>query len=216
LANNAKLIMYSQEDYQNEHHNQTGTEIGFFLIEIKAFRIGNSDAAPQFKIIESPNEWSKEIKKSVASGELNRSQTLRLSFWENLNNVLEQRKDSGLKTRKPTTDHWYNFSLGSGQCHTGVDLVDKDGFVRVNVWISNNKDLYDFIYKHKEEVEQNLQGIKIKWDRKDGKKASTISTIIDGLSLDNAETYNELANKIIDMAVRYKKIFAPIVKKFKE
>jgi len=219
----ATCIVWIVKKAREEHksaiewlNNQTGTDIGFFLIELKAFRIGGSDAAPQFQIIESPNEWSKEIKKSVASGELNRTQTQRLAFWENLNGIIGQRKDAGLKTRKATTAHWYNFSLDSSLCHIGVDLVDKEGFVRISIWIPDSKSLYDFIDEHRKEVEAKMQGVTIHWDRKDGKKVSGISTTFEGLNLDDTTNHNELANKIIELVVRFKKVFVPIVKKFKE
>ncbi len=37
--------------------------VGFILCEIKVFRIGNSEPAPKFEIIEQPNNWVKEMKK---------------------------------------------------------------------------------------------------------------------------------------------------------
>ena len=194
-------------------NNQTGTEIGFFLIELRAIRIGDSDAAPMFEIIESPNEWSKQVKKSVSEG-LNRSQTRRLAFWENLNILLAQRKDTKLKTRKPSTNHWYDFTMGSKECFIRVELVDRDGFVRINCLMPDNKKMYDLILSHKIQVDSSFQDIKLIWNRCDDKKESRISTTIDGLDLDNTESYNELANKILDMAERFKNSFSRIAKKY--
>jgi hypothetical protein len=218
----ATVIIWIVENAREEHksaiewlNNQTGSEIGFFLIEVKAFRIGNSDVAPQFQIVEQPNEWSKEVKKSVDGGELNRSQSLRLVFWENFNSIIGQQKNTGLKTRKAKTDHWYNFSIGSSLCDISVDLVDKDGFVRVNVWIHDNKPLYEFIFSRKVEIESKLTGIELVWDRKDNKKAAAIYTTIDGLNLDDDSNYDDLAHKIIKKVVAFKAAFLPIVKEYK-
>ena len=41
--------------------------MGFILCEIKVFRIGNSEPAPKFEIIEQPNNWVKEMKKTTSS-----------------------------------------------------------------------------------------------------------------------------------------------------
>ena len=37
--------------------------ISFFLVEIKLYKIGTSDPAVKFEIIEKPNNWTKEVKK---------------------------------------------------------------------------------------------------------------------------------------------------------
>ena len=219
----ASCIVWIVKVARDEHksaiewlNNHTGADVGFFLIELKAFRIGSSDVAPQFQIIEQPNEWSKEIKKDVISGELNRSQTLRLAFWENLNSVIAQRKDSGLKARKASTDHWYKFSIGSSLCDIGVDLVDKENFVRVGIWIPDNKELYDFLFSHQSEIENKLRGRELIWDRKDSKKAANIATTIGGLDLDNDSNYELLAHNIIDITTELKSCFVPIIKKYKK
>lgn len=220
---NASYIIWIVKTARDEHksaiewlNNQTISDIGFFLIEIRAFRIGNSDAAPQFHVVEQPNDWSKEIKKTVSNGELNRSETLRLAFWENLNYVIEQRKDSGLKTRKANKDHWYNFPFGSSLCQISVDLVDKEGFIRVHVWIYDCKELYDFLHACKTDIENKMQNIDLTWDRKDNRKGANIAATINGLNLDDDSTYEQHAHKIIDLSSKFKSVFEPIIKKFKQ
>lgn len=44
-------------------NNHTDEGVGFILCEIKLFRIGNSEPALKFEIIEQPNDWVKEMKK---------------------------------------------------------------------------------------------------------------------------------------------------------
>ena len=45
-------------------NNHTDENIGFFLCEIKLFRIGSSDPAVKFEVVERPNDWTKEVKKA--------------------------------------------------------------------------------------------------------------------------------------------------------
>lgn len=52
-------------------NNHTDEGVGFILCEIKVFRIGNSEPAPKFEIIEQPNNWVREMKK--ASGSIERT-----------------------------------------------------------------------------------------------------------------------------------------------
>ena len=51
--------------------NLTDEGVGFILCEIKVFRIGNSEPALKFEIIEQPNNWVREMKK--ASGSIERT-----------------------------------------------------------------------------------------------------------------------------------------------
>ena len=46
-------------EWLNKH---TDDELSFFLVEVHAYKIGDSDPAPQFKIIEQPNDFAKSVK----------------------------------------------------------------------------------------------------------------------------------------------------------
>ena len=59
IVQNAREEHASAIEWLNKH---TDNEVSFFLIEIHAYTIGNSDPAPQFKIIEQPNDFNKNIK----------------------------------------------------------------------------------------------------------------------------------------------------------
>lgn len=63
-------------EWLNEH---TDSEFGFFLIEIEVLKIGDSMAAPQFNIVERPNDWAKAIKKAEGLSETNKTY---LAYWE--------------------------------------------------------------------------------------------------------------------------------------
>ena len=57
-------------------NNHTDEGIGFILCEVKLYRIGNSEPAPKFDIIEQPNNWVKEMKKP--SGSITRTVLLKI------------------------------------------------------------------------------------------------------------------------------------------
>ena len=78
IVQNAREEHASAIEWLNKH---TDNEVSFFLIEIHAYTIGNSEPAPQFKIIEQPNDFNKSIKTLSQNSELNASQSRRLEFW---------------------------------------------------------------------------------------------------------------------------------------
>ena len=70
----ADLVIWLVRKARPEHraaiewlNNHTDEGVGFILCEIKVFRIGNSEPAPKFEIIEQPNNWVKEMKKPSES-----------------------------------------------------------------------------------------------------------------------------------------------------
>ena len=115
---NAKVMVWIVKEAKEEHraaiewlNNNTNNDINFFLIEIHAYRIGNSDPAPKFEVIEKPNDFVKRGKSKSDDNELNKRQSERLFFWEQFNQIVIER-GKPFNVRKATTDHWYDVALG--------------------------------------------------------------------------------------------------------
>ena len=195
-------------EWLNKH---TDDDLSFFLIEVHAYTIGDSAPAPMFKIVEQPNDFAKTVKSIAHKGELNETQTNRIQFWTQFNDVIEQR-GKPFNKRKATPDHWYAVAIGSSQCHISIDLVNKEHRIRVGVWVSDNKELYDCFYEHKDEIEDSA-GCNFVWDRLDNKKAAIICTYIPGLNYNKQENYPELMNKIVDLVIVMRSAFTPFINK---
>lgn len=209
---NAKVMIWIVKEAKEEHraaiewlNNNTNNDVNFFLIEIHAYKIGNSDPAPKFEVVEKPNDFVKRSKVKSDDSDLNKSQGERLAFWEQFNQVVIAR-GKPFNLRKATTDHWYDVAMGTSDAHIAIDLVNKDGRIVVECYISDNKDLFDTLSEHKEEIEGAL-GYELIWDRLDGKKASRIKYRIDGLNFDDHSNYDALMNQTIDVAVKMRDTF---------
>lgn len=208
----AKVVVWIVKEAREEHrsaiewlNNNTNSNINFFLIEIHAYKIGNSDNAPMFQVIEQPNDFIKNNKSINSSDTMNKSQSQRVEFWNQFNNVLVERGKT-FNVRKATTDHWYNVAIGTSDAHIDITLVNKDSVIGVELYITDNKDLFDKLYQKKDEIESDL-GFKLDWRRLNNSKASRIVTFIKGLNFDNHSNYNELMNKTIDLAVLMRDTF---------
>ena len=59
LVASAREEHASAIEWLNKH---TDDDVSFFLVEIHAYKIGDSEPAPQFKIIEQPNDFVKSVK----------------------------------------------------------------------------------------------------------------------------------------------------------
>jgi hypothetical protein len=208
---NAKTIIWIVKEARDEHssaiewlNNVTNNEISFYLIQIEAIKIGTSDPAINYKIVEEPNPYIK----SVNAKELSENEKNKLDFWIQFNAVADERKEFNL--RKPAPQHWMDFSIGSSECNLSADLLNDKKSIRINMWIPNNKELFDEFIKNKDKIE-DIIGEKLNWDKLEGKKASRISTIIYGFTFKEKEKHNELSNKIIDKLVLFRKAFKQFI-----
>lgn len=208
----AKVVVWIVKEAREEHrsaiewlNNNTNSNVNFFLIEIHAYKIGESDPAPMFQVVEQPNDFIKNNKSTNRDESMNKSQSQRIEFWNQFNNVVIER-GKPFNIRKATTDHWYNVAIGTSDAHIDITLVNKDSLIGVELYITDNKELFDKLYERKDEIEQEL-GFNLDWRRLDNSKASRIVYHIKGLNFDDHSNYNELMNKTIDLAVLMRNIF---------
>lgn len=208
----AKVVVWIVKEAREEHrsaiewlNNNTNSNVNFFLIEIHAYKIGESDPAPMFQVVEQPNDFIKNNKSTNRDESMNKSQSQRIEFWNQFNNVVIER-GKPFNIRKATTDHWYNVAIGTSDAHIDITLVNKDSLIGVELYITDNKELFDKLYERKDEIEQEL-GFNLDWRRLDNSKASRIVYHIKGLNFDDHRNYNELMNKTIDLAVLMRNVF---------
>ncbi len=213
----ANVIVWIVKEAREEHrsaiewlNNNTNKNINFFLIEIHAYKIGDSLCAPKFEVVEKPNDFIKNAKVQMGSGELNKSQSERLIFWTRFNEILIER-GKPFNVRKATTDHWYDVAIGISGAHVSISLVNKEGCIGVELYINDDKELFDKLYANKEKIEQEL-GLNLDWQRLNDKKASRIMYRIEGLNFDDHSNYDELMNETIDKAQIFARVFRKYVK----
>lgn len=207
----ADVVIWVVKHAREEHkaaiewlNNHTDDKIGFFLCEIKLFQIDNSQIAPSFSVVERPNNWTKEIKKIT---EANPTQQQRLEYWQSFNDYAF--KNAGFSRafnqRKPTTDHYMDFSIGSSACHIGVTQIQKRNAIGVELYINDDKELFRSLYSHKDEIE-SLMGMSLDWRELPERKASRI-LIEKKVDLDDRNKWASQFDYIMDICLKIKKIF---------
>lgn len=208
----ATIVVWIVKKAREEHraaiewlNNNTVENIGFFLIELHAYKIGNSLPAPKFEVIEQPNGYIKSSKNTALNKDDSQPAIERKAFWTKFNERIE---DAGkpFNIRKPSTDHWYNIAIGTSQAYICVNLVNKENQIVLEIYINDNKALFDSLYCCKDEIENKLE-MHFQWDRLDTKKASRIKHFIPGLNFDDHSNYDALMDEIIEKSIRMKKVF---------
>lgn len=207
----ADVVIWVVKHAREEHkaavewlNNHTDDKIGFFLCEIKLFQIGDSQIAPAFTVVERPNDWTKEIRKTASA---NSTQQQRLEYWQAFNDYAFSDANFSriFNKRKPTTDHWMDFSIGSSACHIAVSQIQKRKAVDVELYINDDKELFKSLFAHKDEIEKNME-MELEWKELPERKASRI-LIEKTIDLDDRATWPEQFDYIMDTCIKMKRAF---------
>jgi hypothetical protein len=77
-GHDAKIVIWIFKAISEEHRSAidwlneiTGEDCLFFAIEIQAWRINNSEAAPKFQVVCKPNEWAKVVTRPICCTRVN-------------------------------------------------------------------------------------------------------------------------------------------------
>ena len=90
----------------------TGADVAFFGLEIEAWRIGDSAAAPKFNVICRPNDFTIS---TPAPGTLSETRQAQLDFWLAFKDFMGQ--SSQVKCAKPSPNNWLNHPIGRSGVH---------------------------------------------------------------------------------------------------
>ena len=169
------IVTHAKEEHKSAIewlNNNTNGNLNFFLIELHAYKIGDSLPAPYFEVVEKPNDFIKNTKVNGEKSELNKSQSERVEFWNQFNDILIE-KGKPFNVRKATTDHWYDVAMGTSEAHIAINLINKDSTIVIELYINDNKDLFDKLFEKKNIIEEEL-GLNLDWQRMDNRNASRI------------------------------------------
>lgn len=175
----AKIVVWVVEDVRQEAisaikwlNEISRDDVSFFLIKAALLQIGDSSLAPQFTVVEKPDEWSRQTQSKA--GELNERQTRRLEFWTGFSAYAKNDHDFSktFNPRKPSTDHWLNYFVGSTSYHIALTIKGKDQ-IGVEVYMPDDKEQYARFEKAREEIEKEL-GFAMDWQPIPEKKASRV------------------------------------------
>jgi hypothetical protein len=217
-GHDASIVIWIFKEITEEHraaidwlNENTGDDRLFFAIRIEAWRINDSDPAPKFQLVCKPNEWAKVVKHSSEGKGLGETDLRKLDFWAKLKSyALEQKVTLFRQTPRP--QHWYDISIGSSEAHIGLTMNTRDNLLGCEIYVSDNKPLFNFLKSQQAAVEQQL-GAKLEWI--EARNACRAVQRKDNADIDDEAGITTLCDWLIDRAITFEKVFGPLVKKFK-
>jgi len=213
----AEIVIWIIEEVRDEHkqavdwlNEHTDENINFFIIKMELWQIADSPFAPKFQIISKPNDWAKALKKSVGQGNLTETKIMQLDFWNRFIDFAKNQK-SILRLRKAGPQHWYDISLGNSFSHIALTVNTQDNLIVCEVYISDNKELFDKLFSQKDKIEDELDK-KLEWSRLEGKKASRIK-LIEEADISDVDKWEKYFVWLKENAELFQKVFPKYIKK---
>ena len=189
----AVTIVWIANAFTSEHraaldwlNEITDSKFNFFGLEVQLWRIGDSQVAPKFNAVCSPNNWSKTVAEGAAkveAGALTEGRRLQLAFWTGFSDFL-LRNESRVRPVSPQPQQWLSFGIGRAGCslHTIASLKNSESRsadsneVRVQLELKNDlsKPWFDELYRDADAIASEL-GYAPTWRRLDNSQSSLIS-----------------------------------------
>lgn len=182
-------------EWLNQH---TDENVGFFLIEIELWTIGNSLPAPKFNVVEKPNDWAKAIKTEMSD-----TKKLQYEFWQNFTDYAFQKPEfsAQFSRQKVQAKPWHYLSVENSEYHLATTMNIQKKRLGVEIYIYDNKELYSRFLAKKSEIEQFL-GMKLDWIETN--KACRIFTRLDGDIRENRDRWKGYFDWFCDVTIKLK------------
>ena len=204
------LVKHAREEHKaaiewlNAH---TDDKIGFFLCEIKLYKIGSSDPAVKFEVIEKPNNWVKEARRT--SEGMNETERKRYEYWTAFLDYAYRNADFAGKFRHvtPSANHYLDFRIGHAAAHIAVNMVQRRNELEAELYIWDDKNLFRHLEANREAVE-SASGLLFEWKELPNKRASRIIASIPA-SFDERSNWQEQFDWLINAVLKIKSAFSP-------
>ena len=202
----ADVVIWIVKRARDEHrqavewlNQRTDEDVGFFLIEIELWKVGDSLPAPRFNVVEKPNDWAKTMK-AVGSSE---TKKLQFDFWQAFIGYAYNNSSFSLNfgKRKARPQHWYNLSTGSSDYYVSLTANTTKKRLGVEIYIPDNKELFTKLTEHEYEFTDFL-GVTLDW--REASKACRIITFMDADIKKDEATWIPLFDWYISSALKFK------------
>ncbi len=166
----AEIIIWIARSVRDEHRRaveflnlNSSDKLSIFLVQLEAYKIGDSRPAPHFTVVEGPNEWAKAVRDRNNSVNVSDIRLKQQRFFEMVREYGLEHSKEVLSWQKPQPQHWYTVRSGSSMAHFNVLTNSREARILIEACIDGGKDseienkqIYDRIYQDKDGIESEI------------------------------------------------------------
>lgn len=168
------------------------------MIEIEVWKIGNSEPAPKFNVVERPNDWAKAMKNVGITN----TQSQQMQFWQYFVDSWDNNVEfaHAFRKRKAHPQNWYDISMGNSDFHLCMEIHFQKNDINAGLYIPDNKNIYNKLLENRAEIEKTLDAA-VEW--RNAKKASRF-LISKSIDINNPTNWDEACNWLMDICLKVK------------
>lgn len=213
----AEVSIWIVKDVREEHKqavqwlNEHGDEhINIFLIQVELWRIGTSNIAPKFQVICMPNNWAKEVKKSVTS-ELSNARIIQLKFWEDFTDYCRNSNVS-FSIQKALPQLWYTVRIGISDAKINLTYSVQNQIIACEFYIEDNKNIFYHLKNFQTEINNEISE-KLTWHELKDNKLSKIRLEADLIVQEDGTNWKEAIIWLKENTELFKLVFLKYINK---
>jgi len=156
----------------------------------------------------------KEQEQKASENELKARHHLRLAFWEQMLEAINNTSCKLFRNISPSKDHWLSAGSGASSCNFAFIFSKKCARVELNFAKreqEQNKYIFDQFYNLKDKLEADL-GEPLIWKRLDDKKSSRIELEKEFACFEK-ENWPEVIAYLSEQMVKFAKVLQPVLLK---
>ena len=231
-----KLITYSAgldagvavliaEEFRDEHRSAldwlnhiSQNDFAFFGVIIEAWRIGDSNPAPQLRVDTQPDNWSRAVR-STASSDSTIAQLYR-RFWGRFLPELHEARQARPKWSRvstPSKRQWMSFGSARSEllrynpCFCAVPTRG----CRVEAYLDSTRidpsQVFDWLHVRRNEIDDAIDQ-EVDWDRLDGKRACRVSVYFpDEVRVGDEDRLDDLIEWMVPTLCELKNAIDPVI-----
>lgn len=207
----AESVVWIVREARDEHqkaiewlNDHTIQEVNFFLIEARAWKIGNSDPAPEFEIVVRPNDWFRQQRQTLSEANSDFDPEIQ-TFYQRVREYGVSNAKSINRWRPAPGKRWYDILIGSTQAHLVLRVTKQQNQVSVELYITDNKELFSALIDQRDVIEAEL-GLNLQWKESPGKKSSRLIAVHEGYFADRSRA-QELVVWLVETADLFARVF---------
>ncbi len=208
-----RVVVWVTPDFRDEHraaidwlNRWTPEEIEFYAVEVRAIKIGDSLAAPEFRPVAFPNGWTKKRQSGLSpSG---------LQFRDFFRPLVDELRRRGFSNRtKAHGRHYRHFSSDFKGVYYATAFVGGSTFPYAYIHIEHGdkefgKRIFDALQERSPEIEASIDA-EWKWRRLDRRNYCCVGLRRDGSIDDPPEKLKETRAWMLEQLPKLKEVLDP-------
>lgn len=214
----ASVVIWVSREFREEHRQALdwlnrgdGATTEYFGVIIELLQVDDSKPAMNFRLVASPNNWSRQSKRGPGIDEVSGK---RLAYQEFFQQLIDELRDkhrfTNAKAGQP--QNWYSFSSGTRGFTYGMSFA-QGGEVRSELYIdlgerAQNEAAFDALQADRASIEKEF-GEPLRWERLESRRACRVACYATGAIEDSAEQQELHRKWAVERLLKFKKVLGP-------